>query len=135
MKPKVLWSILGFLFLVIFALTFMKTPEAIAALLTTASGDTKTYSVFVHIAFIVVLASGLLLARLRNILFSVFIAFLSLSATVVSVVYVIIPNTIIFAMYFVLIVQAYVSKKLSFPFKEMTFLDLMFGTLALFFGF
>ena len=62
-------------------------------------------------------------------------AFLSLSATVVAVVYMIIPNIIVFAIFSVLIIHAYATRQLSFPLENIRSLDLLFGGLALVFGF
>ena len=135
MKTKLAWAILGFLLLCTFALTFFKSPEEIKALLTTVAGDLKPYSVFVHILFIVVLVLGFFLNRMQSMLFFLFIAFLSLSATVVSVVYAIIPNIIIFAAFSVLIVQAFAAKNLNFSFEKDRSVDLMFGIVGLLFGF
>jgi hypothetical protein len=135
MRTKVAWIVLGCVLLTIFALTFMKSPEAITALLTTVSRDVKTYSAIAHVLFILVLAFGLLISTMRTMLFSFFIALLSLSATIVSVMYVIVPNIILFALFFVLIIQAYVTKNLNFPLKNARHVDLIFGTLALVFGF
>jgi hypothetical protein len=135
MKTKVAWIILGVLLLSIFGLTFMKSPDAVIALLTTVSTDVRTYSAFIHILFILVVAIGLLVARIRNALFFFFIAFLSLSAAIISVMYVIIPNIIIFALFFALIIHAYLSKKLNFALANVSTVDLMFGIVGLVFGY
>jgi hypothetical protein len=135
MRTKVAWIVLGCVLLTIFALTFMKSPEDITALLTIVSRDVKTYSAVAHILFILVLAFGLFIGRIRSLLFSFFIALLSLSATIISVIYMIVPNIILFALFFVLIIQAYVAKNLNFPLRNARPVDPIFGTIALVFGF
>jgi hypothetical protein len=135
MKNTMKWIVVGLLLLAAFVLTFMKTPEAITSMLENVSKEVKTYSAFVHILFLVVIGLGLLVEKIRNSLFSLFIAFLSLSATVISVKYVIAPNVIIFGMLFVLMIHAYLTKKLNFDLKNITPLDLFFGILGLIFGF
>jgi len=135
MKNRIKWIVLGLLLLAIFVLTFMKTPEAITSMLENISKEVKNYSAFVHILFLVVIGLGLLVKKIRNSLFSLLIAFLSLSATIISVKYVIAPNIIIFTMFFVLIIHAYLTKNLTFDFKNIAPVNLFFGILGLVFGF
>jgi hypothetical protein len=135
MKNRIKWIVLGLLLLAVFVLPFMKTPEAITSMLKSISKEVKGYSVFVHILFLVVMGLGLLVKKIRNSLFSLFIAFLSLSATIISVKYVIAPNIIIFAMFFLLIIHAYLTKNLNFDFKNIAPANLFFGILGLVFGF
>lgn len=135
MKDRVKWIILALLSLAIFVLTFMKTPEAIASMLDNISKEVKTYSAFVHILFLAAIGLGLLVEKIRNSLFSLFIAFLSLSATIISVKYMIAPNIIIFGMFFVLIIHAYFTKKLAFDLRNIAPPNLFFGILGLVFGF
>jgi hypothetical protein len=135
MKNKIKWIVLGFLFLIVIVLTFTRTPEEIVRGLGYISSEVKYYSVFVHILFLVVIGLGLLVKQLRNTLFSLFIAFLSLSATVIAVKYMIVPNILMFGMLFVLIVHAYVTKNLNFGLRAIPLPDLLFGILGLVFGF
>jgi len=135
MKNRMKWIVLGLLSLVVFSLSLMKTPEAITAMLENVSKEVRTYSAFVHILFLVVMGLGLFVGKVRNGLFSFFIAFLSLSATIISVNYVIVPNIIIFGMFFVLIIHAYLTKKLTFDLKNIAPVNLFFGILGLVFGF
>jgi hypothetical protein len=135
MKNRMKWAVLGLLLLAIFILTFMKTPEAITSMLENVSKEVKTYSAFVHILFLVVIGLGLLVKKIRNSLFFLSIAFLSLSAAIISVKYVIAPNVIIFGMFFVLIIRAYLTKKLTFDLKNIAPVNLFFGILGLVFGF
>jgi hypothetical protein len=135
MKNRIKWIVLGVLLLAIFVMTPMKTPEAITSMLKNISNEVKSYSAFVHILFLVTLGMGLLVEKVRNSLFSLFIAFLSLSATIISVKHVIAPNIIIFGMFFVLIMHAYFTKKLDFDLKHNAPVNLFFGILGLLFGF
>ncbi|MFC1883468.1 hypothetical protein ACFL2O_01745 [Thermodesulfobacteriota bacterium] len=135
MKNKVIWSVLGFVLLLVFIITFMRTPEEIANLLTEVSGEVRNFSAFVHLAFLAVIIFGLIFKKARNHLFSFFIAFLSLSATVIAVRYAILPNIIIFAVFFILIVHAYIKKKLNFDFSSNKIINSLFGITAMVFGF
>jgi hypothetical protein len=135
MKSKAGWIVPGVLCSASFVLTFMKAPGAITSMLETVARETRTYAAFVHLLLLAVLGLGLLVGRLRNVLFSLFIAFLSLSAMVVAVVYAIAPNVIIFGMFFVLIVRAWLDRKLNFDLGNAPPIDLLFGVLGLVFGF
>ena len=135
MKDRVNWLVVALLSLAIFVLTFMKTPEAITSMLGNISKEVKTYSAFVHILFLVVIGLGLLVEKIRNSLFALFIAFLSLSATIISIKYVIVPNIIIFGMFFVLIIHAYYTKRLAFDLSNIAPVNLFFGILGLVFGY
>jgi hypothetical protein len=129
------WIVLGLLFSAIIGLTFLRTPEAITAMLETVSRETKSYSAFVHFLFLAVVGLGIAVAKIRNTVFSWLIAFLSLSATIVAVKYLIAPNIILFGMFFVLTVHAYLTKKLNFVLEGISPMSLLFGILGLIFGF
>jgi hypothetical protein len=136
MKPRIIgWIIFGVLLAAIFVLTFMKAPEAIVKMLEGVSRDVRGYSAFIHALFLGVVGLGLFMKKSRDTVFSLFLAFLSLSATVVSIKYAIVPNIIIFTMFFVLIIHAHFTKKLNFSLKNIPFPDLLFGIVALVFGF
>ena len=135
MKNSIKWVILGLLLLVIFVLTLMKPPEAITETLQNVSKDVQSYSAFIHIMYVLVIFLGIFFEKIRNTLFSLFIAFLSLSATVISIKYMILPNIIIFGMFFVLIAHAFITKKLNFDLKNSSQLNLMIASLGLVFGF
>ena len=129
------WIVLGFLLSVIVALSFMKSPEAIKTMLEGISMDVRFYSVFTHILFLAVIGVGMFSVKGRVLLFPLFLAFLSLSATVVSIRYAIAPNILMFAMIFGLTLFAYFTKNLHFPTKSIAPADLLFGILGLAFGF
>ncbi len=135
MKNKSKWIILGIVLLAIFVLSLMKTPEAVTSMLENVSKELKSYSAFVHILFLVVVGMGIFVKKVRNSMFSLFIAFLSLSATIISVKYMIVPNIIIFVMFLTLIIHAYLTKKLNFDLKNIAPINLLFGCIGLLFGF
>ena len=89
MKNKVKWVVLGLLLMVIFIMTMMKSPEEITSMLSNVTDQLRTFSAIAHIIFLVVMVTGLILKKIRGTLFFLFIAFLSLSATVISIKYVI----------------------------------------------
>lgn len=123
------------LFSVIFAMTLMRTPAEISSMLTDITTQLKAYSLIVHGLFLATIAGGLAFRKIRNTLFFLFIAFLSFSATIVSIRYVILPNILIFAMFFVLIINAYRRKELNFGLENARPVTLFFGVVGLIFGF
>ncbi len=135
MKKTIKYIVLGLLLMAIFIMAMMKSPEEIAAMLSNVTRELTAFSVFVHVIFLAVMAMGLMVKKTRNILFCSFIAFLSLSATAVSIKYVILPNIIIFATIFALIMIAYFRKELNFNFEDITPVNKYFGIAGLIFGF
>jgi hypothetical protein len=134
-KNKIKWIILGIILMAIFIMTMMKTPKDITRTLTEVTSELTLFSAFVHVIFLAVAAIGLLLKKTRNVLFFLFIAFLSLSATIVSIKYMIIPNILIFATIFILIINAYLKKELNFELKEIEPVSKYIGIVGMIFGF
>ena len=135
MKNKIRWIVLGIILMAIFTMTMMKTPEEITITLTRVTGEMKLFSAIAHAVFLAVIAAGLLIKKIRNILFSLFIAFLSLSATIISIKYMIIPNILIFGTIFVLIITAFLKKELNFEFRGIGPVNKYFGIAGMIFGF
>jgi len=136
MKETIKWVVWGVLLVVIFSTTLLvKAPEEIHAMLSNVADQLQSFSAVVHMIFLVVMAIGLIFKRIRNVLFSSFIALLSLAATIIAVKYMILPNIIIFAMFLVFIINAYLKKQLDFVLKNLAPANLFFGILGLVFGF
>jgi hypothetical protein len=135
MKSKAIWTMLGLMLLLVFSMTFMRTPQQIAGLLTGVSGEVKSFSAFVHLSFLAVIILGLIFKKARKHLFSFFIAFISLSATIIAIRYSIVPNILIFAIFFILIINAYIRKNLNFGLSNITPVNIVFGIAAMLFGF
>jgi len=135
MKNTIKWVALGLLLMVIFIMTMMKSPEEITNMLSNVTDQLRTFSVIAHIIFLLVMIIGLISKKLRGALFFLFIAFLSLSATVIAIKYMILPNIIIFAMFFGLIINAYFKKQLNFELENLKPANLFFGIIGMVFGF
>ncbi|MCD4696835.1 MAG: hypothetical protein K8S16_11415 [Bacteroidales bacterium] len=135
-KNLINWILISLLMAVIGGLTiFVKTPQELTEWLSDVVLETKTFSAIVHVLFLIVLVIGLIFKKVRNLLFFLFMAFISLSATIISIKYAIVPNVIIFAIFFALIVHAYFTKKLNFDFKNLSFSAIFFGIIGLLLGF
>jgi len=135
MKESIKWIVWGALLLVIFLLGFSRTPDQITSKLSEVSSQAACYSLIVHGIYLAVIVIGLLFMKIRNFLFFALIAFLSLSATVIAIASVIVPNIIVFGMFFVLTVYAWARKQLNFDLKNLNPVTLVFGAIGIFFGF
>lgn len=132
---KIKWVILGLLLGVICLLTLSVSPADINIMLSNVVSQVQWYSLLLHIVFLPIIVVGLLVKEKRNQIFSALIAFLALSASVASSLFMILPNIMIFALLFALILNAYRNGELNFEFKHSTKLDLLFGIVGLVFGF
>ena len=135
MKKTLDYIIPGLVVLAVVLLSMMRSPEKIAEMLAGISSDLTIFSVFSHVLFLIVIATGLLVKKYRNLGFFSFIAFLSLSAAVISTYYMALTNIIAFGTILVLILYAWHNRELNFEFDEITPLTKFFGVLALVFGF
>jgi hypothetical protein len=119
----------------IFIMTMMKPPEEIAIMLSNVTNQLRIFSAIVHILFLLVIVTGLVFKKIRGTLFFLFIAFLSLSSTIIAVKYMILPNIIIFTMFFGLIINASFKKQLNFELENLKPVNLFFGIIGMVFGF
>ena len=132
---RIKWIILGLLIIVIAALTLSVSPDNIRIMIENVSTQAAAYSLLVHFVLLSTIAIGLLIKSTRNRLFTAFIMFLSLSALVASIIFMILPNVIIFALFLVLIVNGHLKGELTFELGHLRKLDLFFGIVGLVFGF
>ncbi len=135
MKDGIKWIVIGLLLSAIFVLSMMKPPEAITTMLANVSAEVKLYSAIIHIVFLVVIVAGVLYKSIRTPLFSTFIAFLSLCATVIAFKYRILPSVLLFGTYLILCIRGYLTQKLDFDLEHISSSSLLFGILGLLFGF
>jgi len=129
------WSSLGLIFVLVVIMTFMRTPEQITNTLTTISTQLKYYFLAIHIGIFLLLVTGMVWKRYRNQIFFATILILSLSSTIVSSVYVVIPNILFFGVITVLILISFVSKKLKFDLENAKLIDWIFASIGLIIGF
>ena len=134
-KNLITWGFLGLIFSLIVIMTFMRSPEHIINTLTLISSQLKYYFLAMHILMILLLGIGIVWKRYRNQIFFVMLFLLPLSSTVVSSIYVVIPNIIFFGVITVLVLLAFVSKKLKFDLENAKILDWIFSSIGLIIGF
>ena len=125
----------AFLVLLVIIFTFLRTPQQITEMLVEVTSNLQIYFMVVHIIMILAILAGVLLPKFRNQIFFSFVLFLSLSATVISTIFVIIPNIILFGLISSLLILAFRQKKLNFTFNNLKILDIFFGIVGILFGF
>jgi len=125
----------AFLVILVIIFTFLRTPQQITEMLVEVTSNLQTYFIIIHIIMILTIITGILLPKFRNLIFFSFVVFLSLSATVISTIFVIIPNIILFGLISILIILAFSQKKLNFTFNDLKIFDIFFGIVGILFGF
>jgi hypothetical protein len=136
MKAIIQWTMWGVLLGIIFIMTlFFRSPEQIHDMLLNVVDQTRPFSLVAHILFVTVFVVGLVRKKIRTVLFTFFIVLLSLSALIIAIAYLILPNIIIFSMFLVFIIHAYFKKKLNFELKSIAGANVFFGIMGLVFGF
>ena len=128
------WGILGLIYVLIIIMTFMKTPEEITSTLTSISTDLKFYFLGVHIMVLILLGTGFIWKRFRKQLLFAVIFLLALSSTVISSIYVVIPNIVFFSTITILLLYTFMKKKIDFRFNELKIWDWVMSSLGIVFG-
>ena len=118
-----------------FAMTLIPPPQEISHKLSVVANDLAMLSLFMHAALLAVLAGGLLLPGARVRLFGGFLGLLAASAAGVALYYFILPNILLFGLYFVLILNGLWRGGLNWDQGKTNAADRLFGLLGLIFGF
>ena len=129
------FSILTFLMCIAFLFTFLKSPDQITNMLTQITKDMHIWAITMHAVYLILILVGIILKKIRNIVFPILMLILSASATIISIKYMIIPNVIIFATFFILTLIAFVRKELDFDFVSLKPINKVIGSIALVFAF
>ncbi|MCD4741990.1 MAG: hypothetical protein K8R67_05865 [Desulfobacteraceae bacterium] len=135
MKNKYKWSLLSVLLGIVFIFTFLKIPAEITNMLQQVTKDTSFLAAVMHGIYLALLILGLILKKLRNIIFAALLLILSGTASAVSIKYLIPPNIIIFITFFILTIFALINKELDFDFTQLKPINKIIGFVAIVFGF
>jgi len=73
MKKSLNYIIPGLVVMAVILLSLMRSPEKIAEMLSDISRDLTVFSVFIHVILLVVIATGLIVEKYRNMVFFSFI--------------------------------------------------------------
>ena len=135
MRGKVKWWALEGVLVMAFAMTLMREPRAISRMLSVVAGDLAMLALFMHAAFLAVLTAGLLLPNARDRLFGGFMGLLAASAAGVALFYLILPNILLFGLYFALVLHGLWRGELGWDLSKTSAADRVFGLMGLIFGF
>ncbi|MHA1555576.1 MAG: hypothetical protein ACTSPM_01445 [Candidatus Heimdallarchaeota archaeon] len=127
--------LIGVSLILIISFTFMRSAAEITAMILEATSALKIFFIVTHALFLVTLVIGFPIKKIRKYIFFGYILFLSVSAFIVSIVFVIVPNIVIFGLFTSLIIYAFINKKINFNLKEVSIASWFFGITALLFGF
>lgn len=129
------WAIAGLIFLTIISLSISRMSPDIAKNLYKASTNMKFIALSFHIIYILVLIVSLLMNKWKNIIIPVFMALLCLAASVTGMIYLIIPNIVIFLLLFILIIISIFRKTFKLESHTLNISDYIFAVPALIIGF
>ena len=135
MKRIISFSILILLMCIAFLFTFVKSPDQITNMLTQITQDMHIWAITMHAVYLTLVLIGVIFNKIRNIVFPILMLILSASATVISIMYMIYPNVIIFVTFFILTLIAFVRKELKFDFVSLKPINKIIGIIALVFAF
>lgn len=135
MTNKGLWWLVGGLLAAVFLLMLTKPPAEVSQMLFMVSGGLKNYALLMHLVMLAALAAGLFMTRARNLIFAGLMALLAGSAATIGVVYFLLPNIVLFSLYVVLILLAFIKGQVAWDFSRLRPADWLFGIIGLVFGF
>jgi len=99
------------------------------------TSNLQVFFIITHALFLLAVVIGFPIKKIRKYVFFGYVLFLSLSATIVSIIYAIIPNILIFVLFTSLIIYAFATKKMNFDLKEVPIVNWILSGVALLFGF
>jgi len=135
MKNIAKYLILIFLLILVFFLTFMKSPEELSSNLYKIAFETKQFSVLMHALFLLMFCIGLIFKKIRKVMFISILLVLSASALFISFKTRLIPNIFVFGTIFVLTMISVIKKEIDFDIKEVGGLGKIIGFLSILTGF
>ena len=110
--------LIGVSLILIISFTFMRTADEITAMILEATSALKIFYIVTHALFLVTLAIGFPIKKIRKYIFFGYILFLSVSAFIVSILFIIVPNIVIFSLFSSLIIYAFINKKINFEMQS-----------------
>lgn len=135
-KETTFWGIISFLILFSFIISlYYKTPEEIIFSMRVALYFFKPYTILTHVIFITILLQGIVFKKINDELYAGLIAFIAITTTIIAMIFLLIPDIILFALICVLSLNAYFKKQLRWDLKETDTISRIFGFLGFFFGF
>jgi hypothetical protein len=141
MKEKLLkeivgWSIIAFLISLSCGIFFIyKSPKDIEFSIRVAIYFFKPYIVLTHVIFLTILIEGIIFKRVNDELYAGMMAFFAITTALIAIIFMIIPEIILFSLIFVLTINAYFKKELTWDLKSTDLISRIFAIISFTFGF
>jgi hypothetical protein len=132
---KIAWWIIVILLLASFGMALFVSPDSVYQRLENTASRTGEYSVIVHGLVLTGLLSALIAGNRRALIFNITFVFLTTSATVVGIFFLLPPNVIVFGLILILSISAMRAGYLQLGWSRLTRTSRFFGLLGLTFGF
>ncbi len=136
LKEIVGWAIIVFLISFSCWMFFIyKSSEDITFSMRVAIYFFRPYAVLTHVILLTIIVQGLIFNKVNDELFAGFMAFIAITTAIVAINFMLIPDIIFFTLIFVLILNAYFNKQLTWDLKNTDRISRIFAVIGLLFGF
>ncbi len=135
MSNRGTWWLVGGLLTAVFIMTLLKPPADVNQMLAMISGQLKNYALLMHVVMLAAFVAGLLIPKKRTLIFAGMMALLAGSAAAIALVNFMLPNIVIFGLYFTLILLAFLGGQLRWDLSQIKLADWFAGIIGLVFGF
>jgi hypothetical protein len=130
------WFIIGVVMIISFIMfLFARTSEQIISDINLITTDLKFYAVITHIIFFTVIILGLIFNKFRTHIFAGFIVFIAVSTTIIAIIYLLIPNILLYLLISILLLYAYAKKEFNWDTINFKGISGIIGIIGLIFGF
>ena len=136
LKEIVGWIIIAFLILLSCWIFFIyKSPEDIKFSMRVALYFFKPYTVLTHVIFLLILVEGIIFKRVNDELYAGIMAFFTITTAIIAIIFMIVTEIILFILIFVLTINAYFNKELTWDLKNTDLISRFFAIISFSFGF
>jgi len=136
LKQIVGWMIIAFLISFSCGIFFIyKSAKEIMFSMSVALYFFKPYTVLTHVIFLTILLQGVIFKRINDELYAGIMAFFAITTAIIAIIFMIIPEIILFTLIFVLTINAYFNKELTWDLKNTDYISRIFAILSFIFGF
>ncbi len=136
LKEIVGWIIIAFLISLSCWIFFVyKTSEEIRFSMRVALYFFKPYTVLTHVIFLTILVEGIIFKKVNDELYAGLMAFFAITTAIIALLFMLIPDIIFFSLIFVLTINAYFNKELTWDLKNTDRISRVFAIISFSFGF
>ncbi|MFX1337046.1 MAG: hypothetical protein ACFFDK_00400 [Promethearchaeota archaeon] len=130
------WAVIAFLISFSCLIFFIyKSSEEIMFSMRVALYFFRPYTVLTHVIFLTILVEGLIFKRVNDELYAGIMAFFAITTAIIGIIFILIPEIIFFTLIFVLTINAYFNKELTWDLKKTGKISRIFAIISFTFGF